>query len=267
MQSGSELAVAFAKGKAAWPGVELSYEEFADRVRRNAVSPRDLAERAVDLFLATACAVGDRAALRAFEERHIQTMDAHLARSGVPREWLSEVHQRVRVKLLTGPEPGIGGYRGEGPLQALVRVTAVRVAVDVATAAAALRNRPDDEILNVLVSMDAGPELHAAKSLYREKFRAAVEETLSSLSKREKTVLRLHFIDGLNIDGIGAIYRVHRATVARWLVAIRARALADLRQRLSLHLGGTPSELRSLVKLLREDIDLSARRILGDERP
>jgi RNA polymerase sigma-70 factor (ECF subfamily) len=266
MQSGSELAAAYAEGQAAWPEVRLIQEDFAEHMRRNGVSARHLAERAADLYLASACAAGDRAALQAFEKRHIQTMDVHLARSGVPPEWLSEVHQRVRVKLLTGRQPGIARYRGEGPLQALVRVTAVRVAVDVASAAAAARNRPDDEILNVLVSMDAGPELDTARALYREKFRAAVEETLSSLSKREKTVLRLHFIDGLNIDGIGAIYRVHRATVARWLVAIRGRALADLRKRLPLHLGGTPSELRSLVKLLREDIDLSARRILSDER-
>jgi RNA polymerase sigma-70 factor (ECF subfamily) len=265
MQSVDELSAAFEAGRAAWPAVRLGFDTFARRIQENAVISRDLGAFGHDLYLATACAAGDAAAVRLFEERFIKTLDAHLARSGVPPEWLSEVHQKVRVKLLVGAHPGIAGYRGQAPLSAFVRVTAVRVAVDVATAAAAVSHRPDEEILNLLVSMDASPEVETAKTLYRERFRAAIEETLGALSKREKSLLRLHFLDGLSIDEMGAIYRVHRATVARWLVGIRTRVLADLRQRLSLHLGGTPSELRSLVKLLRDDIDLSARRILGSE--
>ena len=128
-----------------------------------------------------------------------------------------------------------------------VRVTAVRVGIDVATAAAAMNRRPDEDVLNLLVSMDANPEVEPARTLYRERFRSAIEETLAGLTKRERSLLRLHFLDGLNIDAIASIYRVHRATVARWLVAIRNRALADPRGRLALHLGGTPSELRSLI--------------------
>jgi RNA polymerase sigma-70 factor (ECF subfamily) len=265
MQSVDDLTAAFETGRAAWPAVVLSYEQFARRMQESEVISGNLATHAADLYLMCGCAAGNVAALRLFEDHFIKTMDHHLARSGVLPEWLSEVRQKVRLKLLVGNRPGIASYRGQGPLSAFVRVTAVRVAVDVAAAAAAMKHRPDEEILNMLVSMDASPEVDTAKTLYRERFRAAVEETLAGLTKREKTLLRLHFIDGLNIEGIGAVYRVHRATVARWLVAIRNRALADLRNRLALHLGGTPSELRSLVSLLREDIDLSARRILGSE--
>ena len=263
MQPVNELEAAFEAGRAAWPAARLPYAEFCRQVQESEVISPNLEAHASDLYLAYACASGDPGALRIFEDQFIQTMDVHLARAGVGPEWLSEVHQKVRLKLLVGSRPGIRRYRGQAPLSAFVRVTAVRMAVDVASAAAAMKQRPDEEILNVLISMDASPEVDAAKTLYRQKFRAAVEEALASLSKREKTILRLHFIDGLNISGIGSVYRVHRATVARWLVAIRRRVLGELRQRLALHLGGTPSELRSLVHLLREDIDLSARRILG----
>jgi RNA polymerase sigma-70 factor, ECF subfamily len=263
MQQAKELEVAFEAGRAAWPAARVRYEDFSRQVQENEVNSPDLASHGRDLYLAYACAAGDPGALRIFDDQFIQTMDVHLARSGVGPEWLSEVHQKVRMKLLVGTPPAIRRYRGQAPLSAFVRVTAVRMGVDVASAAAAMKQRPDEEILNVLISMDASPEVEATRALYREKFRAAVEDTLSSLRKREKTILRLHFIDGLNIEGIASIYRVHRATVARWLVAIRRRALADLHQRLALHLGGTPSELHSLVQLLREDINLSARRILG----
>jgi RNA polymerase sigma-70 factor, ECF subfamily len=263
MQSFDELAVAFEAGRAAWPAASLAYEEFARFVADAGITSGDLAAHGGDLYLACACTCADPGALRAFEENFIRTIDGHLRRCGVAAEWVSEVQQKVRLKLLLGPHPGIRRYRAQGPLTAFVRVTAVRVAVDVAAAATALKKRPDEEILNVLISMDAGPELDTVRALYRDRFRAAIEEALASLSKREKTIMRLHFVDGLNIQGIGSLYRVHRATVARWLVTIRARVLAELRTRLSLHLGGTPSELRSLVQLLRDDIDLSARRILG----
>ena len=177
-----------------------------------------------------------------------------------------EVRQKVRLKLLLGTPPGVARYRGQAPLTAFVRVTAVRVAVDVAAAAAATRNRPDDEMLDLLVSTDADPEMETARALYRDRFQTAIEESLANLSAREKALLRLHFIEGLNIERIGAIYRVHRATVARWLVAIRTRVLADLRKRLALQLGTTPSELRSLVTLFRDDLHVSAHRILAEPR-
>lgn len=259
----SEEAVkkAFNAGAATWPGLSLGFEAFARRVRKLGVAAEDLPAHGCDLYLASACAEGDRDALRVFEEELIGKVDVYVARSNVPREWANEVRQRVRVKLLVGKDPAIGRYRGEGPLGALVRVTAVRVAVDVVAAGAGRVH--DGEIVDQLVSMDASPEVDAAKSLYGERFRGAIEHSLAQLSVRDKTLLRLHFVDGLNIDGIGAIYRVHRATVARWLVAIRGRVLEDFRSRLALNLGGTPSEVRSLVKLLRDDVQVSVKRLLG----
>jgi RNA polymerase sigma-70 factor (ECF subfamily) len=263
MQTVDELTAAFEAGRKAWPAVRLEYERFTAWIRESGLS-RESAAHGPDLYLAIACACGDGAALRLFEEQYIQNLDVHLGKTGVPPAWRSEVRQKVRVKLLMGGSPGIARYRGQAPLAVFVRVTAVRVAVDVASAAAASNRRPDDEVLNLLVSMDANPEVETARALYRERFRTAVGETLAGLNKRDRSLLRLHFIDGLTLDGVAAIYRVHRATVARWMVAVRNRALADLRKRLALHLGGTPSELRSLVRLLREDIDLSARRILAE---
>ena len=264
MLTTEELAAAYETGRAAWPAVQVDYCRFVERIRGCGVASEDLAAHGRDVYLAIACALGDLVALRLFDELFIRNMDAHLARTGVPPEWRSEVHQRVRMKLLSGGSPGIARYRGQAPLHVFVRVTAVRVGIDVATAAAAMSRRPDEDVLNLLVSMDANPEVETARTLYRDRFRTAIEQTLAGLTKRERSLLRLHFLDGLNIDAIACIYRVHRATVARWLVAIRNRALTDLRGRLAVHLGGTPSELRSLIKLLRDDIDLSARRILTE---
>jgi len=50
---------------------------------------------------------------------------------------------------------------------------------------------------------------------------------------RERTLLRMPLVDRLNIDRLGVIYRVNRATVARWLVAIRRRLFEEVRRELA----------------------------------
>ncbi len=77
-------------------------------------------------------------------------------------------------------------------------------------------------------------ELSLIKVHYRSEFKAAFEAALATLSSRERNVLRLHILDGLNIEQIGTLYKAHRATVARWIAASRKkidegtrRALAD----------------------------------------
>ena len=263
MQSDEELRAAFEAGGKAWPSVSLSYQDFAAHMRLLDVASVDLAVRSADLFLTSACAEGDPRALRAFDQAFIAGVDAYLLRSGVPRGLLDEVHQKVRVKLLVGPSPAIAGFAGRGPLGLWVRVTAARVAVDVAAAANTPERQPDGDMLDRLISLEPSPEMQAVKARYRDRFRAALEESLLALGERDRTILSLHFVDGLNIGAIGVVYRVHRATVARWLLAIRASVFADLQRRFALSLGSSPSELRSLVNLFQDDVQLSARRLLA----
>jgi RNA polymerase sigma-70 factor (ECF subfamily) len=63
----------------------------------------------------------------------------------------------------------------------------------------------------------------------------------------------------------GVVYRVHRATVARWLAAIRSQVFECVCQKLSLKLRSSPSEVASLVRLVRSDIDVSIRRLLAGD--
>src|SRR5690606_10599806 len=70
-------------------------------------------------------------------------------------------------------------------------------------------------------------------------------------------------VDGLNIDEIGAIYRVHRVTAFRWLEKAKeqlvARTLEILRGRLKV----TSKELDSVLRMIRSQIHLSLVRQLG----
>ena len=61
------------------------------------------------------------------------------------------------------------------------------------------------------------PEVEYMKRTYANEFKASFADALKQLGPREQTLLRYHHVDGLNIDEIGAIYRVHRVTAFRWI--------------------------------------------------
>jgi RNA polymerase sigma-70 factor (ECF subfamily) len=191
------------------------------------VTKDDLSLRGPDLFLATACGAGDQAAIRHFDATYVRTVDRRVARFELSADKLDDLRQKVRTKLLMGPAPGIRNYRGQAPLGAWLHVTAVRLAIDIGQWCRSPRGHRSLELLPGTES-----EIETVRNLDQERFRAALEESFQALTAREKTILRLHVVDGLNIDAIGAIYAVHRATAARWLVAIRTRVYERLKDEL-----------------------------------
>jgi RNA polymerase sigma-70 factor (ECF subfamily) len=267
MQSSEETwSAAFCRGRNRWSGVDLTLERFVERCEALGVRPEMVDAHVEELFLALACAEGNAAALGEFERRHLSRVSGYVRRFGLPADLVEEVKQKVRVKLLVGTNPGIARYAAQGPLDAFVRVTAVRSALDVAAAPANERENVFElAVLDGFADFRDGPELATIKNLNRERFRAVLEESLSALDAHERTLLRLTFVDRLNIDAIGLIYRAHRATIARRLVRIRTKVLEDFRRRFELRWGTTPSEVRSLVRLLGDDIQLSVGRLLASQ--
>jgi RNA polymerase sigma-70 factor, ECF subfamily len=258
-----ELQQSFERGRKAWPGVHLDPELYAARSAVTEITDDDLAKHAEDIYLAVACASGDPRAHHLFEERFLSQIPRYVGRFRFAPHDLDEVRQRVRLKQLFGEQPGVGRYRGRGPLGAWVRATAVRVAFDIAAQSGRPANNWETELADVWNAFDDGPEATLIKDSYREMLTAALQESLAALAPRQKTVLRMHVVDQLNIDVIGRIYRVHRATVARWLVAIRRCVFDDLRARAALRWGGSTNDLRSLVRILGDEIRISAKRILS----
>jgi RNA polymerase sigma-70 factor, ECF subfamily len=255
---------AFEAGQAAWPGVNLAKSVFAERVAAMGLDPGALELRGGDVYLAIACAEQDAAAVAFFERTFLGSVARQLGRIVLSPHEEDELRQRLRVKLLVGPNPKIIEYKGSGPLGAWVRVCALRMALDLNAAPEVLR-RNDNQALDALMASTPGGEVLLDAEHHREPFRAALGEALDALTAREKTLLRLHFLDGMNIDALGSMFQVHRATVARWLVAIRSGVLEHVRRRLSLDLGASPSEAQSLVRLLGSDVQLSIHRILQHE--
>jgi RNA polymerase sigma-70 factor, ECF subfamily len=260
--TGSPADLVVAIGHSTWPGIVVDEDQVRGHLERLEVSATEVELRARDLFLAAACATGARGAIEVFEREVLPVVDLAVRRFSLDRATVAEVKQRVRVKLFCGDNPRIEGYRGRGSLDSWVRMLAVRTALDLldgarAPGAAEMQALPD------IVSDDDNPEVAIIAARDRTVFQGALERAFESLAAREKTILRLYFVDELGVEGIGAIYQVHKATVSRWLLAIRTKVVEELHRILSVDLRLSPSELRSLTALCWNQVRLSASRILG----
>ena len=247
-------------GRAAWPEIAVGEAIFV-----RYVTARDAAlEHAADLYLACACAGGDARAVASFEKRYRPEVKAALAHMQLPPAVLDEVQQQLFARLFVGAEPKIADYSGRGPLASWVRVAAARTALTFKR-----RQRKhergassDDDSRLHLRSPLADPELAYMKARYRREFKAAFEQAMASLDSRDRNILRLHVLDGLNIEAIGALYRVHRATVARWIARTRDALLSETKRLLSERLRLSGRELASLMGLVQSQLEVSIGKVL-----
>jgi RNA polymerase sigma-70 factor (ECF subfamily) len=180
-----------------------------------------------------------------------------------------DVLQEVRAKLLLGEEgrrPRIEQYAGTGSLEGWVRVAAVRQALSLRRSQKRRKTRDDELLIADVTDQAQEPEVDFFARRYKTDFEAAIREALESLGPEPRTLLRMHVIDGLSIDDIGALHDVHRATAARWIKRIREELLRDARERFIARHDLTPSECDSLVAKLRSNLHVSVDRLLRGDK-
>lgn len=267
-----------AEGRAAWPGLPVEPRALVVFVGRR-LDPEVDAEdgldglRPGDLYLACACALGDATAVATFDKAYMREVDIALARMRIPAARAADIKQLVRQRLFVTSEPvvvagvafhgKIAEYAGRGDLRRWVRSVAVRTCLNELRKGKHEVLTDDDQLIAQHTVGGDDPELAYMKKTYSNEFKTAFGEALAGLGPREQTLLRYHHVDGLNIDEIGAIYRVHRVTAFRWLEKAKEqlvdRTLETLRGRLKI----TSKELDSVLRMIRSQIHLSLVRQLG----
>lgn len=260
MADGPELAALLAAARGAWPELAVGDREFADYL---AARPAADPAHAADLYLACGCARGDPAAIAAFLRELAPHIEAALLGLGADPAQADEVRAQLVAALLVGERPGIAGYGGRGQLRSWVRSIAVRTGMRQLGRARAAAGAGDDR-LAALVDEADDPEIEHLKARYGAAFRAAFAEAMAGLTARQRNLLRQHYLDELTVDQLGALYRVHRATAARWVAGAREALFDDTRRRMIDALGLAPADYESLVRLLHSQLDLSIQRHLQD---
>jgi RNA polymerase sigma-70 factor (ECF subfamily) len=248
------LASCLQAARAVWPTVILEGAAFASHLGERASSEAALARlHTSDLFLACACLDSQPEALLAFEAAFMAQLEPHLRRYDPSPAFADEVRQILRERFFVwahGAPPRIAGYSGRGTLGAWVRVAAVRVALRLS-----LQNRARPPESEAMLGPD--PELQYVRARYQAAFASALADALGGLEAAERNLLRLHFVEGLTVDGLAPIYGIHRATAARRLAEARDRLLASTRAHLHEALGISGRELDSLLALVRSWIEIN----------
>lgn len=247
----------YQEGLRKWPGVSLSFDAFARHCEalfgEQASSER---REGADLFLCCACVLGDRAALAAFERETVPVARIAIAHVRKEREFVDETLHEVWDKLLCGPEPKLARYGGLGPLQAWVRVTASRVALDRCRALGVATAR-QVELTDALAASAHSAELMLVRARYGAAFQGALRDAVADLPVRERNALRMHVCGRCNIDEIGRAYGVNRATAARWLERARKSIAKGIRASLGARaVKLTESEFISVARGLASVLDL-----------
>jgi RNA polymerase sigma-70 factor (ECF subfamily) len=264
-----------AEGRSAWPDLHVEAVDVVEFIARQ-VTP-DLADAALeglrpaDLYLAAGCAKQLPQAIAAFDRDYMREVDIALARMRIAPPRVADVKQLVRQRLFVGGGTAgaptsrgkITEYGGRGDLRRWVRSVAVRTCLNDLRKGKREVLVDDDQLIAQHAIAADDPEIEYMKRTYASEFKAAFAEALGKLGAREQTLLRYHHVDGLNIDEIGAIYRVHRVTAFRWLekakeILVRG-TLDTLRGRLKL----PADELDSVLRMIRSQIHLSLVRHLG----
>ena len=223
-------------------------------------------DTAEDRALAAACLAGDPAALARLDEM-IRLAAARVAGELRRGDGLAdEIRAQLRERLLVGDRDGpprLGSYLGEGPLARWLAVAATRTGLNL------LRQRRretglDEDRLAQLPSPATDPDLDLLRRQYRGPFESALREAFASIEgARDRNLLRLYYLERLGLEPLAQMYQVHPSTVSRWLAAIREQVFGDTLRLLRERTRASESEVASIVRLLRSDLDLTLSQILA----
>lgn len=271
---GPRLAELCGEAHRSYPALEIDDRELIAAIAARAPAG-DLSNylqhcHAGDLAVASAAAKGSQAAIAELERAHRTTIEAACRRFAGPGQTSDDLRQILRSKLFVaepGKQPKIADYAGQGFLDNWLRVTAVRVFLDLTKRKDRTResSAEDDDILALPNPGDL--QLDVVKAEYRTAVAQAMHEGAQQLEPGDRHLLRQHFVQGLSIDQLGAVLGIHRATAARRITRAREQLVAETRKQLALKLKLDESELDEVIGLVMSRLDVSIAKLLATRVP
>ena len=224
---------------------------------------------ATELALAQAASRGHRAAIAAIEHDHRGVMDAICWQFGSPAQPAADLRQILREKLYVAPPGGrakLAEYTGQGQLASWLRITAVRVFLDLGKRKDRARESPTAD--GELAMPDPGDlSLEVIKAEYRAAVAQAMRDAAAQLDLADRHLLHQHFVAGLSIDQLAVALGIHRATAARRVVRAREALVAATRALLAARLQLSSEELDEVIGMVLSRLDVSIPRLFQARGP
>jgi RNA polymerase sigma-70 factor, ECF subfamily len=264
-QALTDVRAAFERCQQRYPTIRLALEAFMARVETAVadLTGGDAPEIRTwlqgfaqlhheDLFLASACAAGDRIAWEYFADEYLPLLRRFAGRACRPGE-AEDLAQDLVTTLMSGAEAGresrLTGYNGRGSLASWLRVTVARAAVD-----RFRKTRREVSLDDVQESGPARVEPRAPAEPVEDRLDARwgpvlshlLEVELRSLGPRERLLLVLYYVRAVPLKAIGRHFAVHEATASRWLEDVRRGIRKRIERELRRKHGLRPRELEGL---------------------
>lgn len=262
-----------AAARAAWSEITVTESELARELGRrlgdNATVEALTTCRGSDVFLTIAGTAGEPAAARAIMALVEREVQLGAVRTRATPDQATEVRGELhRVLFTSDPHrpAAMREFAGRGDLRGYVRVMATRELVR--TVQRGRREEPrEEEALFALIAPGNDPELSIIRDRFKGSVDVAMRAALGKLSDRSRALLRYQVVDGWNVDRVGALYGVHRATAARWVAAAREELGTLIRTEVAAQLAIDLDEVDSIVRMVQSRLDVSLERLIGESPP
>jgi RNA polymerase sigma-70 factor, ECF subfamily len=256
-----EIAEAYERCLKRYPTIQISYKDFQARIEEILSKEHSLSKAKSwitalafihyeDLFLAMGCSRQDRVSWEHFADEYSPLLRKFSTQVCGDSGEGEDLAQEITVKMLTEGNR-MAGYNGRGSLAGWLRAAVAHAAVDRFRRARRLVSLEDSSNSGALADwMDTGEadSEEALDSRWGPIISNAVSESISRLAARDRLVLGLYYLRGISLLAIGRQFRIHEATVSRWIERLRRDIRKQLEKDLRKKHGLRTNDIRSLWK-------------------
>lgn len=213
-----------------------------------------------ELFLVFGYGRGDPAAQEIIEQEYLPEIERSLRSYALSDLDRGDIRQMLRQRLWASlvPQPGSAPYSGRGELLGWLRVMAIREARHTVQ-----RHRRASHLLWREAAgserLVEGVDQQLLKAQYLHGLRQAFGAAMEALSPRDRELLHDTYINNQSIDALAVLYKVHRATVARWIRRARKALRRQIRRSLQQQPGLSGVNPNEIVQLVGSQLDVSMR--------
>jgi len=238
-------------------------ETLATRVTSDSLDFSSLALS--DLYLCVATLAGDTAALVAFEGELRAALTRVGARFRLSDDQCDELGQELLERLLlpsTDRPARLTDFSGKGSLVRWLQAVATRTQLNHMRGKKREILTGDDSMLEAF-AMPSIPGLELNKGRFRRALKTALSTALAGLEAQDKMLLRMAYVEGVRLEGLGRALDVSRATAHRRLSKARETLAIRVEATMSEELSIPKDKLSSIRRLVQSQISISIGRLLS----
>ncbi len=218
-----------------------------------------------DLYLCIATLAGDTAALVVFEGELKTALMRVGARFRLSDDQRDELAQELLERLLlptADRQARLAEFSGKGSLVRWLQAVATRTQLNRMRGKKREVLPGDDSILEALAAPSI-PGMELNKGRFRSALKAALGTALASLEDQDKLLLRMAYVEGVRLEGLGRALDVSRATAHRRLTRAREALALGVEKSMSEELSIPRDKLSSIRRLVQSQVSVSIGRLLS----